>query len=136
MTKEEFEKVKTHTEIGLKLIKKLELGLMAENIVRFHHEKWNGKGYPLGLKEEEIPLEGRIVVLADTYDNLRQDKVYRKGFNDYESIKIIKEEKGKSFDPKIVEIFEENHKVFEEIFEKNNKEKYSVEKIFSTIKNK
>lgn len=136
LTKEEFDKVKTHTEIGLKLIKKLELGLMAENIVRFHHEKWNGKGYPLGLKEEEIPLEGRIVALADTYDNLRQDKVYRKGFNHYESIKIINEEKGKSFDPKIVEIFEENHKVFEEIFEKNNKEKYSVEEIFSTIKNK
>ncbi|WP_300360990.1 HD domain-containing phosphohydrolase [Fusobacterium sp.] len=136
LTKEEFETVKKHTEIGLKLIKKLELGVMAENIIRLHHEKWNGKGYPLGLEENKIPLESRIVALADTYDNLRQDKVYRDGFTHAESVKIIIEESGKSFDPILVKIFEKNHRIFDEIFKKNNKAKYSIEEIFSKFKNK
>lgn len=136
LTEAEFEKVKQHTDIGYKLAQKLGVGKIAENLVRFHHEKWNGKGYPLGLSEEKIPLEGRIVALADTYDNLRQDKVYRKGFSHEKSLEIILEESGKSFDPKLVEIFIKNHKRFEKIFEENNKSVYLADEIYTAIKNK
>ena len=136
LTEAEFEKVKQHTDVGYKLAQKLGVGKIAENLVRFHHEKWNGKGYPLGLAEEKIPLEGRIVALADTYDNLRQDKVYRKGFSHEKSLEIILEESGKSFDPKLVEIFVKNHKRFEKIFEENNKSVYLADEIYTAIKNK
>lgn len=136
LTEAEFEKVKQHTDIGYKLSQKLGVGKIAENLIRFHHEKWNGKGYPLGLSEEKIPLEGRIVALADTYDNLRQDKVYRKGFSHEKSVEIILEESGKSFDPKLVEIFEKNHKRFEKIFKENNKSVYLADEIYTAIKNK
>lgn len=130
LTENEFNEIKKHTDIGLKLIKKLQLGKVAENIIRFHHEKWNGTGYPLGLTGNDIPLEGRIVSLADMYDNLRQEKTYRKDFSHLEAVNIILNEKGKSFEPKLVEIFEENHLFFEKIYNEYNKSVYLVNDIF------
>lgn len=130
LTEEEFNEVKKHTEIGVKIAKQLQLGKVAENIVRFHHEKWNGKGYPLGLTGENIPLEGRIVALADMYDNLRQTKVYREGYSHTEACKIIIDEKEKSFEPKLVEIFEQNHKFFEKTYDHYNESVYLINEIF------
>ena len=62
----------------------------AENIVKHHHEKWNGRGYPEGISGENIPIEARIAALADVYDNLRQDKVYRPGMTHEKAVEIIK----------------------------------------------
>lgn len=119
LTEEEFEVIKTHPEIGYEIIKKSGVSMMAENIARYHHEKWNGEGYPKGLKGEEIPLEARIVSIVDVYDALRQKRVYKEGFDHRKSISIIKEESGKSFDPEIVKVFLENESKFERLFNSN-----------------
>lgn len=136
LTAEEFNKVKEHAIVGHKLAEKLGLGSVAENLVKFHHEKWNGLGYPLGLKGSEIPIEGRIVALADTYDTLRQDKAYRPGFSHEKAMQIITEESNISFDPKLVNLFLKNSELFKKIYEENTKSIYLADEIYSAIKNK
>lgn len=100
-------------------MKDLEISPVALNIVRYHHEKWNGLGYGKGLKGEEIPMEARIVALADVYDALRQERVYKKAFTHEKSVEIIRSESGEHFDPEIVKIFIKKHKYFQRIFEGN-----------------
>lgn len=119
LTEEEFKVIKEHPEIGYEIIKKSGVSIMAENIARYHHEKWNGSGYPCGLKGLEIPLEARIVSVVDVYDALRQKRVYKDGFTHEKAIEIIKNESGKSFDPNIVKIFLENEFKFERLFNSN-----------------
>lgn len=116
LNEEEFKIIKEHPEIGYEIIKKSGVSLMAENIARYHHEKWNGKGYPRGLKGLEIPLEARIVSIVDVYDALRQKRVYKDGFTHEKAIEIIRSESGKSFDPNIVKVFLENEFKFERLF--------------------
>lgn len=134
LTAEEFEQVKKHTVIGYKLVDKLKVGKTAENIVRYHHEKWNGKGYPVGIAGENIPIEARIVAIADIYDNLRQDKVYRKGMNHEKAVEIIKEESGISFDPTLVEIFVKENETFKKIYKENNVVIYLTDEILTALK--
>lgn len=134
LTPEEFEQVKKHTVIGYKLIEKLGLGKTAENIVKHHHEKWNGKGYPEGISGENIPIEARIAALADVYDNLRQDKVYRPGMTHEKAVEIIKSESGISFDPALVEIFVKENKAFEKIYAENDVEIYLTDEILTALK--
>lgn len=119
LTEEEFESMKKHSDIGYDLIKKLEVSTVASNIIRHHHEKWNGRGYPLGLSGEDIPIEARIVALADVYDALRQKRVYKEAFSHEKSVRIILSEKGEHFDPQIVEAFEKIQSNFSYIFESN-----------------
>ncbi len=121
LTEEEFEAIKVHSEIGYEIIKKSEISVMAENIARYHHEKWNGKGYPKGLKGEKIPLEARIVSVVDVYDALRQKRIYKEGFSHEKAIALIKAERGVSFDPKVVDIFIESDFKFERLFNINSK---------------
>lgn len=121
LTSNEFNQMKDHVEIGYKIIIKINLGKVAENIVRYHHEKYDGSGYLMGLKNEQIPIEARIVALADVYDALRQERCYKKGVSHIDSVEIIKTESGKHFDPKIVEVFLENHHSFSDIFDKYSK---------------
>ncbi|ERT68268.1 hypothetical protein HMPREF0202_01838 [Cetobacterium somerae ATCC BAA-474] len=108
--------MKKHVLLGKKLIDKMQLGPIAQNIVLYHHERWNGKGYCYGLKENEIPLEARIVAIADVYDALRQKRVYKDGFSHKEAIEIIKKERGQHFDPALVDIFFEFNEEFNKIF--------------------
>lgn len=108
LTDEEFEIMKNHVEIGYQMINSKEIDDIAKNIVRYHHEKYNGKGYLHGLKGEEIPLEARIVALADVYDALTTKRVYKEAFSEEKTYKIIKESKGEHFDPKLVEIYFDN----------------------------
>lgn len=117
LTLDEFEQMKKHTEIGFNLMKDLEVSEIALNIIRYHHEKWNGSGYGMGLKGEEIPLEARIVALADVYDALRQERVYKKAFSHEKAFEIILSESGKHFDPNIVKIFIKKHRKFQKIFD-------------------
>ncbi|GLI54572.1 metal-dependent phosphohydrolase [Propionigenium maris DSM 9537] len=81
LTREEFTEMKKHTEIGFNLIKDLEVSPIAMNIIRHHHEKWDGSGYGMGLSGEDIPLEARIVALADVYDALCQKRIYKDPFS-------------------------------------------------------
>lgn len=119
LTEEEFNIIKEHPKIGYEIIKKSGVSVMAENIARYHHEKWNGKGYPYGLKGLGIPLEARIVSIVDVYDALRQKRVYKEGFSHHRAIEIIRDESGRSFDPDIVKIFLENEFKFERLFNSN-----------------
>ena len=112
LTDEEFEKMKIHTTKGGEIIKNILHNIddkkflnMAYDVATSHHEKWNGKGYPNGLKGEEIPLSGRIMAVADVFDALVAERVYKKPMPVEDAINIIINDAGTHFDPTIVEIF-------------------------------
>ena len=112
LTDEEFDKMKIHTVKGGEIIKDIlnELGdeqflEIAYDVAISHHEKWNGKGYPYGLKEEEIPLPGRIMAVADVFDALVAKRVYKEPMPIDKAIDIIIGDAGSHFDPDIIEIF-------------------------------
>lgn len=105
LTKEEFEIMKTHTEKGYRIINaSSELGNVAKCVLT-HHEKWDGNGYPLGLAGEEIPLMARIINVADSYDVMTNDRVYKKAICKEDAIKELKRCSGTQFDPQIVKCF-------------------------------
>ncbi|MGM0509442.1 MAG: HD-GYP domain-containing protein [Fusobacteriota bacterium] len=109
-TKKEFKEMKDHVKFGKKIVEELKLGEIAENIIFYHHEKWDGTGYVSGLKGEAIPLEARIVTLADVYDALGSKRVYKDAFSENKIDKIILEGKNKHFDPKLVDIYFDSKK--------------------------
>jgi len=71
----------------------------------YHHERWDGNGYPRGLKSTDIPLQGRLMAISDVYDALISDRPYKKAYSDTDAVNIIMEETGKQFDPNILEVF-------------------------------
>jgi putative two-component system response regulator len=112
LTDEEFEEMKKHTTLGEQIIEKIETKTVkndflnyAKTFVASHHEKWNGTGYPRGLKEQEIPLIGRIMAIADVYDALTSERSYKEPYTHEEAVKIIVENSGSHFDPLLVELF-------------------------------
>lgn len=117
---EEFEQMKTHTTIGDSILNRTnsDLFLKASLIAKYHHEKYDGTGYPLGLKGEEIPWEARVISLIDVFDALTHDRCYKKAWSIEETVAYIKELKGKQFDPQLVDYFEENFSEFLAIYEK------------------
>ena len=86
---------------------------MGADIAKCHHEKWNGSGYPDGLKGDQIPLSARIIAIADVYDALRSKRPYKKPFTHEEAVKIIQEGCGQHFDPDLINIFETIHQSFD-----------------------
>ncbi len=110
LTVDEYEIIKKHTTIGASILNDSasELIQTGEIIALSHHEKWNGKGYPKQLKGEDIPLSGRICALADVYDALSSKRPYKEAFPHEKVIEIIREEKGKHFDPDLTDLFCEN----------------------------
>ncbi len=104
-TKEESISMQQHVVFGTSLLEWSGIDVMARNIALYHHEKWDGTGYVHRLAGEDIPLEARIVVLADVYDALISKRVYKNAFSEEEAERIIRAESGKHFDPNIVEIF-------------------------------
>ncbi len=99
--------IETHAELGYHMIKNSQRPLLkAAAIVAYeHHEKWDGTGYPRKLKGEEIHIYGRITAVADVFDALGSDRVYKKAWNDADIFKLFKDERGKHFDPKLVDLF-------------------------------
>jgi PAS domain S-box-containing protein len=105
LTREEFELIKEHTTIGAKIIGNDEWFKQAKEIALFHHEKWDGSGYPQGLKGEEIPLCARIVAIVDVFDASVSKRPYKKAWTMENTVEKIKRDSGKHFDPKVVEAF-------------------------------
>ena len=101
LTPEERAIVETHAEEGHRLVRGSSSSIldMAATIALSHQEKWDGSGYPRGLEGEAIPIEGRIVAVADVFDALTSDRVYRKAFSVEEAVKMMREERGRHFDP-------------------------------------
>lgn len=104
---DEHEIIRQHAEFGYTILKESssELLRMAATIAWTHHERWDGTGYPRGLKGEEIPLEGRIAAIADVFDALTSDRVYRKAYPLTEAVELMRAERGKQFDPDLLDLF-------------------------------
>ncbi|MDR2095984.1 MAG: response regulator [Treponema sp.] len=109
---EEFEEMKKHTIFGVRIIEEIEKTTPESSFLKHakifagtHHEKWDGTGYPYGLKEDNIPLQGRLMAVADVYDALISVRPYKKSFSHEESIRIIKEGRGTQFDPVLTDLF-------------------------------
>ncbi|TGK01794.1 response regulator [Leptospira langatensis] len=107
LTPEEWDIMKKHPSIGAEIIGDHDSHLLqiAKSIAQNHHEKWDGTGYPNGLKEEEIPMEARIVALADVFDALTTERPYKKAWEIPDAIEYIRENSGKHFDPGLVPVF-------------------------------
>jgi putative two-component system response regulator len=99
--------MRLHTVIGANILKgsKAEFITLGETIAQHHHEKWDGSGYPNGLKGNEIPIACRIVAIADVFDALTTQRPYKKPFSLEESFAIIRDERGKHFAPDVVDTF-------------------------------
>ncbi|MDI6725446.1 MAG: HD domain-containing phosphohydrolase [Smithellaceae bacterium] len=127
LTDEEWELSRRHPLFGAKIMGNHPRLKMARNIALTHHERWDGTGYPHGLKGEEIPIEGRIVSLADHYDALRNARSYKRAYSHEEVCKILLEgdhrTKPSHFDPKLLKAFKELHQKFEKMYDDMSAEK-------------
>ena len=117
LSKDEFEQMKTHTTMGYKILmkSKREIFKAASTVAHQHHERWNGKGYPQGLRGEEIHIYGRITALLDVFDALSADRCYKKAWEMDRVLELIREERGAHFDPRLVDVFLDNLQDFLEI---------------------
>ncbi len=102
LTVEEFEKMKVHPDVGAEILERVQFPYPVVPIVRAHHEKWDGSGYPAGLKGEQIPLAARILATVDCLDALASERQYRRALPLHEALGVVVSESGKSYDPKVV----------------------------------
>jgi putative two-component system response regulator len=110
---DEFEEMKKHAAFGVQIIERIEASASgisdflkyAKIFAGTHHEKWDGSGYPNGLAEKNIPLQGRIMALADVYDALVSERPYKKAFSQQEAMTIIQDGRGTQFDPVLTDVF-------------------------------
>jgi putative two-component system response regulator len=112
LEKEEFEEMKKHTTFGVQVIERIKAVAEDNDFLNYakifaatHHERWDGTGYPVGLKGEEIPLLGRIMAIADVYDALISERSYKKPFSHEDAVEIIKTGRGTQFDPYLTDVF-------------------------------
>ncbi|WP_457747572.1 CHASE2 domain-containing protein [Sulfurimonas sp.] len=131
LTPMEFEVMKTHADLGRHIINNAissyqenDFFAMARNIAHHHHEKWDGSGYPTGLKGEDIPIEARFMAIADVFDALVSRRVYKEPFSYEKTLKIIQEGREKHFDPVLVDAFFEIKEEFIKIAEIYSDENY------------
>ncbi len=117
LTKEEYCRIQDHPTIGAEIVEKISFYKPMVEMIRHHHERYDGKGYPDNLKGEKIPLLARIIAVADTYDAMTSTRPYRAGMEKLKAVSILKEIKGSQLDPKIVDVFCEN-KLYENDYEK------------------
>lgn len=123
LTKEEFEEMKKHTILGRNTIMTAERSIdapeefltVAREIATYHHERWDGRGYPEGLSGEKIPVPARIMAIADVYDALTSKRVYKDAIPHDKAVEIILSERGTHFDPDIVDAFIKNIDIFKQI---------------------
>jgi diguanylate cyclase (GGDEF)-like protein/putative nucleotidyltransferase with HDIG domain len=115
LTPEEFEKMKIHTVVGAEILERVRFPYPVVPIVRAHHEKWDGSGYPFGLKGAEIPIGARILSAVDYLDALASDRQYRRAMPLDEVMKKLAEESGRSFDPKVVNVLQRRYRTLENL---------------------
>ncbi|MBV8818014.1 MAG: HD domain-containing protein, partial [Acidobacteriaceae bacterium] len=122
LTREEFEKMKIHPIVGAEILERVRFPYPVTPIVRAHHEKWNGTGYPDGLKGEEIPIGARILTAVDCLDALASDRQYRRAVGLDDALRKIASESGVSFDPKVVEVLQRRARDLEKLAQENREE--------------
>jgi len=115
LTPEEFEKMKIHTLVGAEILERVRFPYPVVPIVRAHHEKWDGSGYPMGLKGAEIPIGARILSAVDYLDALASDRQYRRALPLRDVMQKLGAESGKSFDPKVVEVLQKRYQYLERL---------------------
>src|SRR5258708_39848592 len=115
LTREEFEKMKIHPVIGAEILERVRFPYPVTPIVRSHHEKWDGSGYPDGLKAEDIPIGARILAAVDCLDALASDRQYRRALPLDEAMDYVAGLSGRSFDPQVVDILKANYREFEQL---------------------
>jgi len=115
LTEAEFAKMKIHPTVGGDILRRVNFPYPVEDIVRYHHEKWDGSGYPKGLRGEHIPLVARIISVVDFYDATRCDRPYRKGMKREESLALLQSMASSAFDPRVVQKFIEHVEEFDDM---------------------
>jgi len=122
LTDEELEAMKKHTSFGREIIEKIEKKTKESSFLEYakilagsHHEKWDGTGYPLGLKGGNIPLQGRLMTIVDVYDALTNRRHYKEAFSHEAAIEVIKSKSGTYFDPRLCEVFLRHEKEFDAV---------------------
>ena len=115
LTESEFAKMKIHPTVGGDILKRVNFPYPVEDIVRYHHEKWDGSGYPKGLRAKQIPLVARIISVVDFYDATRCDRPYRKGMKREDSLALLEKMSNSSFDPMVVELFTKHVAEFDKL---------------------
>ncbi len=115
LTPEEFEKMKIHPLVGAEILERVQFPYPVVPIVRAHHEKWDGSGYPYGLKGEEIPIGARILAAVDCLDALSTDRQYRRALPLDEAMKVVQQDSGKHFDPRVVDLLSQRYVALEKM---------------------
>ena len=105
LSKQEFEKMKKHSEAGDEILRQIKFPFPASNYVRSHHERWDGRGYPDGLKGEEIPLGARILAIADAFDAIRSSRPYKLSFGLRDSTELMRAQAGTVYDSHLIDLF-------------------------------
>jgi len=105
LTDEEFEEIKKHVQHSVKILEDIKQLYDVIEIIKYHHEHYDGHGYPYGKKGEEIPLGSRIIAIADAYDSMVSNRAYRQGLSGEEALKLIDERAGTQFDPELIGVF-------------------------------
>jgi diguanylate cyclase (GGDEF)-like protein/putative nucleotidyltransferase with HDIG domain len=105
LTQEEFQKIRIHPQVGAEIIGAVPFPYPVAPLILSHHERWDGKGYPAGLKGEEIPLGARILSIVDYFDALTSDRPYHKAMSEDAALALLQQEAGKALDPRVVDMF-------------------------------
>ena len=131
LTPEEFEKMKIHPVVGAEILERVQFPYPVAPIVRAHHEKWDGTGYPSGLAGEAIPMGARIIAAVDCLDALASDRQYRRALPLDEAMKVVQGESGRGFDPRIVKLLAEHHTKWERLAQEKSAQ---VERLSTNLK--
>jgi diguanylate cyclase (GGDEF)-like protein/putative nucleotidyltransferase with HDIG domain len=109
LTQEEFQKIRIHPQVGAEIISGVPFPYPVAPLILSHHERWDGKGYPVGLKGDEIPLGARILTVVDYFDALMSERPYHRAMDEEEALRLLRQESGKALDPRVVDAFVEMH---------------------------
>jgi diguanylate cyclase (GGDEF)-like protein/putative nucleotidyltransferase with HDIG domain len=130
LTPEEFERMKIHPIVGAEILNRVQFPYPVIPIVRSHHEKWDGSGYPDGLRAEQIPIGARILAVVDCFDALTSERPYRRAMLPEEAVRLLQSERGKSYDPQVVDLVERRYQELEQAAKGSVQEKGLTDLVF------